>query len=124
MDLRHFQSELTRLLAGIEHPRVMAALALTEEAGEVARCVLDAEGYGKDVREALAGEVGDTLVALAEVATRYGVSLEDAASCALEKIARKAPGWKAELAGRLVELRRRMDGGEADAAGGATRGAS
>lgn len=111
MDLRHFQTELTRLLEGIEHPRVMAALALAEEAGEVARCVLDAEGYGKDVREALAGEVGDTLVALAEVATRYGVSLDDVAARALEKIGRKAPGWKAELGGRLVDLRRRMDGG-------------
>jgi NTP pyrophosphatase (non-canonical NTP hydrolase) len=110
MDLRHFQNELVRLLEGIEHPRVMAALALAEEAGEVARCVLDAEGYGKDVRDAIAAEVGDTLVALAEVATRYGVALDDAAARALDKIGRKAPGWRTELGGRLVELRRRMDG--------------
>jgi NTP pyrophosphatase (non-canonical NTP hydrolase) len=110
VDLERFQAALTTLLAGIEHPRALAALALTEEAGEVARCVLDAEGYGKPVLDALEGEIGDTLVALAEVATRYGISLARAATRVLEKLERKAPQWRAELAGRLVEVRRRMDG--------------
>lgn len=110
MDLRRFQAELSRHLAGVEHPRALAALALAEEAGEVARCVLDAEAYGKAGTAALAGEVGDTLVALAEVATRYGLDLADVATAALGKIATKAPGWRAELGDRLVALRRRMDG--------------
>ena len=110
VDLERFQRELHEILAGIEHPRVLAALALGEEAGEVQRCVLDAEGYGKDVKEALAGEVGDTLVALTEVADRYGISIAECAVKALEKIRSKAPGWRAELSGRLVDLRRRMDG--------------
>ena len=110
MDLRAFQEDLHGLLAGIEHPRVLSALALGEEAGEVLRCVLDAEGYGKDVRAELAGELGDALTALCEVADRYGLSLDACAAAALEKIRRKAPGWRAELSGRLVDLRRRMDG--------------
>src|SRR5262245_28214656 len=110
MDFDRFQSELSDVLRGIEHPRALAALALGEEAGEVLRCVLDAEGYGKDVRDDLEGEVGDALVALVEVPSRYGISVESAATRALEKIRRKAPGWREELSGRLVELRRRMDG--------------
>jgi NTP pyrophosphatase (non-canonical NTP hydrolase) len=110
IDLDRFQRELHDVLAGIEHPRVMAALALGEEAGEVQRCVLDAEGYGKDVKKDLAGELGDTLVALTEVADRYGISLAECAVNALAKIRSKAPGWRAELSGRLEDLRRRIDG--------------
>jgi NTP pyrophosphatase (non-canonical NTP hydrolase) len=110
LDFARFQAELSALLEGIEHPRLLAVLALGEEVGEVQRCALDAEGYGKDVKDALAGEVGDVLVALTEVASRYGVSLAACADAALEKIARKAPAWRSELGGRLVELRRRYDG--------------
>ncbi len=110
IDFARFQLELSSLLAGIEHPRLLAVLALGEEVGEVQRCALDAEGYGKDVKDALAGEVGDVLVALTEVASRYGISLASCAEASLSKIARKAPAWRAELSGRLVELRRRYDG--------------
>lgn len=110
MDLARFQAELSEILKGIEHPRLMAALAFGEEAGEVQRCVLDAEGYGKDVKADLLGEIGDALASLTEVASRYGISMADAADAAIAKIQRKAPGWRAELSGRLVELRRRMDG--------------
>jgi NTP pyrophosphatase (non-canonical NTP hydrolase) len=110
MDFDRFQAELAEILRGIEHPRVLAALAFGEEAGEVQRCVLDAEGYGKDVKDDLEGEVGDALVSLTEVASRFGISMERAAARALEKIRRKAPGWRDELSGRLVELRRRYDG--------------
>ena len=110
MDFARFQSELSEILKGIEHPRLLAALAFGEEAGEVQRCVLDAEGYGKDVRVELAAEVGDALVSLTEVASRYGISLDACAAAALEKIRGKAPGWRRELSGRLVELRKRYDG--------------
>ena len=110
MDFDSFQRGLTEALAGIEHPHILAALAFGEEAGEVQRCVLDAEGYGKDVSATLPGEVGDALVALTEVASRYGITLEDVAAAALEKIRRKAPAWRTELSGRLVDLRKRLDG--------------
>ena len=110
LDFGRFQQELSALLDGIEHPRLLSVLALGEEVGEVQRCALDAEGYGKNVKEALAGEVGDVLVALTEVASRYGISLAACAEASLSKIARKAPAWREELSGRLVELRRRYDG--------------
>jgi NTP pyrophosphatase (non-canonical NTP hydrolase) len=110
MDLDRFQSELCETLKGIEHPRALAALAFGEEAGEVQRCVLDAEAYGKDVREALSEEIGDALASLVEVADRYGLSASLCAEKALAKIRSRAPSWRAELAGRLVDLRRRMDG--------------
>ena len=109
LDFATFQRDLSRALEGIEHPRVLAALALGEESGEVLRCVLDAEGYGKDAKAALFGEVGDVLVALTEVASRYGISLEEAAAAALGKIRAKAPGWRAELSGRLDRMRAAMD---------------
>ncbi len=110
MTLEELQQEIVVLTRGIEHPRAGAALALAEECGEVVRCVLDAEYYGKRDDEALQGEVGDVLIALVELCDRYGLSLETAAAEAVEKIRRKAPKWKAELGDRLVELRRRMDG--------------
>jgi hypothetical protein len=117
LDLDALQRELHRLLEGIEHPRALAALALGEEVGEVQRCVLDGLGYGKDVREALASEVGDALVALTEVADRFGLSISACAEAALAKVAAKAPGWRAELAGRLEVLRRRMDAEETGSGG-------
>lgn len=110
LDLDAFQRDLAEILRGIEHPRALAALAFGEEAGEVQRCVLDAEAYGKDVRKALASELGDALVALTEVADRHGISLADCGRAALEKVRGKAPEWRAELAGRLEAVRRRMDG--------------
>lgn len=110
MTLDDLQIELRTLLTGLEHPRMGAALALAEECGEVVRCVLDAECYGKDARADLEGELGDALAALAEVAERYGLSLETAAARTLAKIRRKAPAWRAEMGDRLVALRRRVDG--------------
>jgi len=110
MTLDDLQKELRLLTRGIEHPRVGSALALAEECGEVMRCVLDKEYYGKDVTEALAGEVGDVLVALTELCDRFDISLEASAVGAVEKIRRKAPQWKAELGDRLIKLRERMDG--------------
>ena len=110
MTLEELQDQIVLLTKGIEHPRVGAALALTEECGEVIRCVLDAEYYGKRDDEALQDEVGDVLIALVELCDRYGLSLEAAAAGAIDKVRTKAPKWKEELGERLVELRRRMDG--------------
>jgi NTP pyrophosphatase (non-canonical NTP hydrolase) len=110
LEMGAFQAALAKALRGVEHPRVLATLALAEETGELVRCVLDAEGYGKDVRAELASEVGDVAVALAEVADRHGLSLAACARASLEKVVAKAPGWKRELGGRLEVLRRRMDG--------------
>ncbi len=110
MDIRSLQQKVMELTRGIEHPRVGAALALAEECGEVMRCVLDGEYYGKDMQAALTDEVGDVLIALLEVCDRYGIQLADCAGHAVAKLERKAPEWREELGERLVELRRRMDG--------------
>ncbi|MHC5009610.1 MAG: MazG nucleotide pyrophosphohydrolase domain-containing protein [Planctomycetota bacterium] len=110
MTLDQLQQEVLELTRGIEHPRVGAAVALAEECGEVMRCILDGEYYGKDVREALAGEVGDVLIALTELADRYGLRLGDCGAQALEKLRAKAPAWREELGPRLQDLRARMDG--------------
>ena len=110
MDIATLQARIRELTRGIEHPRVGAALALAEECGEVMRCVLDGEYYGKPIRAKLTDEVGDVLIALAEVCDRYGVDLEVAAAGAVTKLETKAPGWRAELGDRLTVLRERMDG--------------
>ncbi len=114
MHLDELQREVKRLTEGIEHPRVGAALALGEECGEVLKCVLDKEYYGKDVTLSLADEVGDVLIALAELCDRFDISLETAARMAVEKLEAKAPGWRVELGDRLRMLRRRMDGDDDD----------
>ena len=110
ISIRRLQREIVRLTEGIEHPRVGAALALGEECGEVMRCVIDQEYYGKDIGDALEDELGDLLIATCEVADRFGISLEAAAHRALAKLERKAPGWREELGDHLAVLRRRMDG--------------
>lgn len=110
MHLCDLQRELKDLMVGIEHPRMGVALALAEEAGEVMRCVLDRECYGKDTLREMEAEVGDVLVALAELCERYGLSLERAGEGAVAKIRAKAPGWRAELGDRMARLRERMDG--------------
>jgi NTP pyrophosphatase (non-canonical NTP hydrolase) len=109
MDLATLAHEIRELTRGIEHPRVGAALALGEECGEVMRCVLDREYYGKDVTDAIEDEIGDVLIALAEIADRFDVSLAAAAERAVAKLRTKAPAWRAELGPRLADLRRRMD---------------
>ena len=109
MDVEALQAEVRALTVGIEHPRVGAALALAEECGEVMRCVLDKEYYGKDVSANLQEECGDLLVALLEVCDRFDISLAAAADDALAKLRRKAPGWRDELGDRLQVLRARMD---------------
>lgn len=114
MHLEELQQTVKRLTEGIEHPRVGAALALGEECGEVLKCVLDKEYYGADVSDALEDEVGDVLIALAELCDRFDVSLEAAATRAAHKLESKAPAWRAELGDRLRLLRRRMDGDDAD----------
>jgi NTP pyrophosphatase (non-canonical NTP hydrolase) len=110
MTLDDVQRETRELLRGLEHPRMGAALALAEECGEVVRCVLDRECYGKDTLAALGGEVGDVLVALAELCDRHGLSLERCAAETLEKVRRKAPAWRAEMGDRMERLRERVDG--------------
>ena len=59
-------------------------------------------------------EVGDVLIALAELCDRFDISLEGAAVRAAAKLESKAPGWREELGDRLRLLRRRMDGEAAD----------
>jgi hypothetical protein len=110
VDLAKFQSDLHETLLGIEHPRLLSVLALGEEVGEVQRCVLDHEGYGKDLGDGLPGEIGDVLAALTEVADRYGISIDACAQAVLAKIRSKAPAWRTELGSRLSDLRRRLDG--------------
>lgn len=110
MELEHLQSETRRLMEGIEHPRAGAALALTEECGEVVRCVLEREYYGADNQEAIQDEIGDVLVALTELCDRYDLSLQACADGALAKLERKAPQWREQLGDRLTRLRERMDG--------------
>ena len=110
MELHDLQQRIRELVRGIEHPRSGAALALAEECGEVMRCVLEREYYGAEKDADLEDEVGDVLIALAELSDRYDIQLEAAAARAVAKLEEKAPAWRESLGGRLQELRRRMDG--------------
>lgn len=110
MDLATFQARARAAFTGIEHPRVGAALALGEECGEVLRCVLETEVYGRDMRPQLSAELGDVLLALTEVAARYEIDLAHVASAALQKIEAAAPGWRADLGAHLSARRLRLDG--------------
>lgn len=112
MELDRLQQEARRLTAGLEHPRVGAALALGEECGEILKWVLEREVYGSEeaVPGALAGEVGDVLVTLAELCDRYGLTLGDCATRVLAKLEERAPAWREQIGDGLRAARMRLDG--------------
>lgn len=111
LDLGALQRRVAALLAPVAHPRVGAALALAEEAGEVCKLVLERECYGAaPAPEQLAGELADVVVCAAELATRYGVDLDAACRAKLEDLGRRVPGWSEKLGPALARARERMDG--------------
>jgi NTP pyrophosphatase (non-canonical NTP hydrolase) len=110
LTLAELQRRTEAILAPVAHPRILAALALTEEVGEVTKILLEHEGYGRPLdKKKLGGELADALLALAELATRYGVDLEAASREKLEDVARRAPGWASEFGEALAKARERLD---------------
>ncbi len=111
MELTTLQADVARVLGGVAHPRVGAALALAEETGEVCDLVLKRECYGQSLApDALAGELADVLVCVAELANHYGVDLAAATRSKLADLAVRVPGWEATLGPDLARARARMDG--------------
>jgi NTP pyrophosphatase (non-canonical NTP hydrolase) len=109
-DLADLQRRVATLLAPVAHPRIGAALALAEEAGEVCKLVLDRECYGKtSATDALRGELADVLVCVAELATRYGIDLDQAVTAKLADLATRVPKWSQTLGPALEQARKRMD---------------
>jgi NTP pyrophosphatase (non-canonical NTP hydrolase) len=114
MTLQALQQRVEAILGAVRHPRVGAALALSEETGEVCDLVLKRECYGTEVDPAkLGGELVDVLVCVAELANAYGVDLEQAARDKLADLARRAPVWAEELGPHLAAARARMDAQDA-----------
>ena len=104
------QRRTAALLAPVAHPRVLAAMALIEETGELAKLLLDHEGYGEPLdRNKVAGELGDILVALAELATRYEVDLEAAWTDKLADLQTRVPRWVEKLGPALERARNKLD---------------
>jgi NTP pyrophosphatase (non-canonical NTP hydrolase) len=111
MTLESVQARVAETLGAIAHPRVGAGLALSEECGEVAKLVLEREVYGQAISdEAIAGELCDVLVSVAELGNLYGIDLGSALRGKLEDLAQRAPKWAEELGPGLAAARERMDG--------------
>jgi hypothetical protein len=110
LSLKSLQTKVEEILGDVRHPRVGAALALSEETGEVCDLVLKRECYGKDLPpDALAGELVDVLVCVAELANVYEIDLDQAARAKLADLARRAPAWAESLGPHLQAARKRMD---------------
>ena len=110
MSLKDLQEKVDQILGAVRHPRVGAALALSEETGEVCDLVLKRECYGEAVEaDDLGGELVDVLVCVAELANAYGIDLEQACTEKLSSLEERAPGWAASLGPHLAEARQRMD---------------
>jgi NTP pyrophosphatase (non-canonical NTP hydrolase) len=83
------------------HARLILALGLVGEAGEVADLLKKAEGHGHDLDlSKLAEELMDTLWYIAALATSYGISLEGAAQDNIAKLARRYPSGFSSAASR------------------------
>ncbi len=110
LSIAEFQRRTTALLALVAHPRVLAAVALMEETGELAKLVLEHEGYGQALdKKKLAGELADISVALAELASRYEVDLEAACVEKLADLQTRVPKWVEKLGPALEKARKRLD---------------
>jgi NTP pyrophosphatase (non-canonical NTP hydrolase) len=110
VEIKALQARLEQVLAGVRHPRVGAALALAEEVGEVSDLVLKAECYGQAPTEgALAGELADVVVCVAELASAYGVDLQAACAAKVEDLSARVPAWERDLGPSLERARGRMD---------------
>ena len=110
MDLKQLQEQVEAVLAEVRHPRIGAALALSEETGEVCDLVLKRECYGEAPDPgALGGELADVLVCVAELANAYGIDLAQAADSKLVDLATRAPKWAQSLGPHLAKARARMD---------------
>ena len=96
------QAALAAILAGLHHPPLGAAAALSEETGETSKILLDHHGYGKPLdKSALAGELADVFVCLAEIATLHGIDLGEAVSTKVDDLAKRAPKWRTDISGAL-----------------------
>ena len=72
--------------------RLVGALGLAGEAGEVADLVKKFEGHGHPVnKERLTEELGDVLWCISNVATLYGLELDDIATSNIEKLQHRYP---------------------------------
>lgn len=110
LSIGEFQRRTTALLALVAHPRVLAAVALMEETGELAKLVLEHEGYGEPMDpKKLEGELADIAVTLAELASRYGVDLETACDEKLADLQKRVPRWVEKLGPALEKARKRLD---------------
>ncbi len=97
MDVRDYQSlsRRTATYPGAGDNIVYPTLGLAGEAGEVAEKVKklirdDAGVLSDERRTALAGELGDVLWYVAQVATEAGLDLDDVAQANLDKLASRA----------------------------------
>ncbi len=113
MRISQAQEEVARLFENIRHPRVGSFIALVEEVGEIADVVMKTEFYGEygipKARRKLASEMADVLVCLLELASVYGINLEEAFREKLLKLEEKVPKWEREVGDVLREKRERMD---------------
>ncbi len=116
--LESVQARVAEILGALAHPRVGASLALSEECGEVAKLVLEREVYGQvGSDEALAGELCDVLVCVAELGNLYGIDLGAALSSKLDDLALRAPKWTEDFGPGLARARERMDGSPSQPSG-------
>jgi NTP pyrophosphatase (non-canonical NTP hydrolase) len=90
--LAHRTSNFDGLELGSLRHLTMAALGLTGEAGEAADLVKKIAFHGHPLdREKLAGEVGDVLWYIAELATALGLPLSQIASSNVAKLKLRYP---------------------------------
>jgi len=107
--MQEAQTKVKELMQRIQHPRIGAMLALSEEVGELAKEVLEKEIYEetKDKKN-IEGEAADVLISLLELANAYDIDLSEALKSRLETLKPRVKKWE-KMAGILEKKRRQMD---------------
>jgi NTP pyrophosphatase (non-canonical NTP hydrolase) len=110
MEIKQAQALLRKLLKEIQHPRLAAFIALSEEVGEVADAVMKYEVYEEHQQlDHLQGELADVLICLLELANVYDIDLEAALQKKLEGLPARITQWTQQLQGLLDKKRKQWD---------------
>ncbi len=110
MEMGAAQQKVKDVLGELFHPRLGSFVALTEEVGELADEVMQREMYGqKQDNGDLAKELADVQVCLFELATVYGIDLEQAFLAKFAAIEGKVPQWREKFGPSLARARARLD---------------
>ncbi|OGX07176.1 MAG: hypothetical protein A2Z88_01970 [Omnitrophica WOR_2 bacterium GWA2_47_8] len=109
MNISETQAYLNSLLQNIRHPRIGTVIGLQEEVGELCKCIMDWEIYGKTDKINLGEECADVLFSVIDICNAYGIDLEKVSEGKLNNMKVKIADWEKKYGESLKHRRDILD---------------